>query len=484
MELFCTRPGCSHPLNRFSELDDPSHLKTVQQEYCLSCEMPLILAGRYLPSRLLGKGGFGSAFLARDRYIPAMRPCVVKQFQPAADLSPKSLDVAQTLFEREAVALEELGSHHKQIPQLYAFFPLIVPNQLTAKDDQFFYLVQEYINGQTLEAELAEKGIYSEAEVRAILEDLLHVLQYVHDHDSIHRDIKPSNIIRASNGRLYLLDFGAVKQVTSGANRPSVRSTGIYSMGFAPPEQMSGGQVYPSTDLYAFATTCINLLTGKPPEELFESSNDWQIYAPHVSQELTDILDRMLLPTPKDRFGSANEVLEALGTPVSPSTFVQSQTQSSFNAPTPSPVPIITTAPTSHPIQPSTPAPIVLESPSPVIIKSRFSLLEVLWSAAFTGFEGALLVIALKSVFSASGVIIAFMLVAGLVFTLYRRLIEGKDLWILPLITLPLLSFAKFRGGLGFVDVLMIAILTAAVAIAITVLFRLIYLLLRRLLNH
>jgi serine/threonine protein kinase len=496
MEIYCTRPGCSHPLNTFSDLDDPSHLKTVQQKYCLNCEMPLILAGRYLPSQLLGKGGFGSAFLARDRYTPGMRQCVAKQFQPSGDLSPKALDVAQTLFEREAVALEELGYHHEQIPQLYAFFPLIVPNQLTGKDDQFFYLVQEYINGETIEAELAHKGIYSEAEVRAILEDLLRVLQYVHDNGSIHRDIKPSNIIRARNGRLYLLDFGAVKQVTSVVSNQPGRSTGIYSMGFAPPEQMSGGQVYPSTDLYAFAATCINLLTGKPPEELFESfdsSWNWQAHAPHASQELIDILNRMLLPTPKDRFQSANEVLEALGaTPTSPPQ-PQVHPATPVNPPVSPASPAVTSAPTSPPypmpppIQEATPAPVAQHSPppplTPAIGKSRFSLLEVLFSAAFVGFEGALLVIILKSLYPPSGMIVAFMLVAALVYALYRRIVEGKDLWILPLVTLPILSLARFRGGLSFPDVLIVAILTAAAAIAITALFRLIYLLLRRLLN-
>nr|WP_322506308.1 protein kinase [Chroococcidiopsis cubana] len=80
---------------------------------------------------------------------------------------------------------------------------------------------------------------------------------------AIHRDIKPSNIIRDRHGKLYLLDFGAVKQVTSQAGGAQSASTGIYSMGFAPPEQVSGGEVYPSTDLYALAVTAVNLLTGK-----------------------------------------------------------------------------------------------------------------------------------------------------------------------------------------------------------------------------
>ncbi|MEM8780285.1 MAG: 4-Cys prefix domain-containing protein, partial [Cyanobacteria bacterium P01_G01_bin.49] len=175
MEILCTRPECSHPKNYCSDLDDPTTLKTIQQKYCTSCGMPLILGGRYLPSKLLGKGGFGAAFLAKDRYTPTMRLCVVKQFQPEGNLNPQALAIAQQLFEREAITLEELGSKHPQIPQLYAFFPLVVPNGLTKQEEQFFYLVQELIDGEDLETELQRKGIFSEGEVIEVLKEILKI---------------------------------------------------------------------------------------------------------------------------------------------------------------------------------------------------------------------------------------------------------------------------------------------------------------------
>ncbi|CCQ57541.1 serine/threonine kinase [Crocosphaera watsonii WH 0005] len=73
MELLCTRPGCTRPENSFADLDDPSKLKTVPQKYCTNCGMPLILGGRYLPSKLLGKGGLVQHFWQKIALPP---PCV------------------------------------------------------------------------------------------------------------------------------------------------------------------------------------------------------------------------------------------------------------------------------------------------------------------------------------------------------------------------------------------------------------------------
>ncbi len=480
MEIYCTRPGCSRPQNVFAELDHKATLQTAQQKYCTSCGMPLILAGRYIPSKLLGKGGFGAAFLARDRYTPRMRDCVVKQFQPAGDLSPQQLTIAQNLFEREAEVLEQLGSTHPQIPDLYAFFPLSVNSLQGGKDEQFFYLVQEFIDGQTLEEELNTNGPFSEAKVLEVLREIIKVLKFVHDNNSIHRDIKLSNIIRHKNGVLYLLDFGAVKQVTRGSGgNPANRSTGIYSIGFAPPEQMSGSQVFQSTDLYALAVTAIVLLTGKNPEDLYDSFNngwEWKNYA-QVSQNLANVLDRMLLSSPNQRFQSAQEALDAL-TPQSTSPSLTSfpTTVPSVTQPPHNPTPV--TTPPIHPPAPNPPS-------QPPARQSNFSLLEMLGSAAFTGFEGGLIFIALKSFLGISGISMGLLggIVGGLIFVQYRRLIEGKDLPIIAVITLALmLLLPALRVGLELPLVMVVGVLAGAGAIAVTALFRLIYLLLSRLL--
>ena len=226
MEVCCTRPHCQHPKNHFPDLDDIKTLKTVPQKFCTNCGMPLILRDRYLPIKLLATGGFGAAFLAIDRDTPRMGQCVVKQFQPSGNLTEDALEKARILFTQEAGVLEEIGNEHQQIPKLFAFFTITVPNLKINKSEQFFYLVQEYISGQTLEEELVEQGNFSELKILKILREILPVLQFIHDKGIIHRDIKPSNIMRHYDGRLFLLDFGAVKLIAN----TSSSSTEIYSL--------------------------------------------------------------------------------------------------------------------------------------------------------------------------------------------------------------------------------------------------------------
>ncbi|WP_019506088.1 serine/threonine-protein kinase [Pleurocapsa sp. PCC 7319] len=479
MEIICTRPGCANPLNVFGDLDHEARIRSIQQRYCTTCGMPLLLADRYIPFKLLGQGGFGAAFLSRDRYKPKMPLCVVKQFQPSGNLDAHELAIAQKLFQREAEVLEELGHKHPQIPDLYAFFTPIVPNRSRTGEEQYFYLAQEFIDGQDLETELETKGKFTEAEVREILTEILKVLQFVHENNSIHRDIKPSNIMRSKQGVLYLLDFGAVKQVAAGGSNQK-KSTGIYSMGFAPPEQMSGSQVYPSTDIYALAVTCINLLTGKDTEELYDSfhhSWNWHSYAPQTSDRLVAILNKMLQEPPAQRFQSATEALAALQINQSPNTSPPSSAASNpaISAPKSGSSPV---APQNLPTPSKPPAPIKSRKP-------RFSLVEVLSSAAFTGFEGALLYISLTSLLTVSGLSLGIfgMTMGGLIFAQTRRLIEKIDFVIFAVITSAIIAMVPvLQGTLGIQSVLIIATMSAAGAIAVTAFFRLIYQLLSRLL--
>lgn len=450
MEVYCTRPRCPRPKNHFADLDDVTTLRTTQQKYCTTCGMPLLLDGRYVPIKLLGKGGFGAAFLARDRRIPGMRECVVKQFQPAGNLSTTQLELAQQLFEREAEVLAQIGNEHEQIPDLFAFFPVAVNSLQPGHQDQFFYLVQEYIDGLNLEEELMQNGKFSEQQVVEVLSEILKVLQYVHDRRIIHRDIKPSNIMRRRDGKLFLLDFGAVKQVTNAPSAGAGSSTGIYSMGFAPPEQMAGNQVFPSTDLYALAVTMLNLLTGQEANQLFDAySNQWKWRSQvSINPQLADILDKMLLPAANQRFQSANEVLTALN---------KSSTSTLPVIPKPQPPHI---QPQATPSQPT------------------FATWELLSSAGFSGFEGALIVIALFSLLPSAIISLpaAALILGILIFAQTKRWIEKFDLLIISGITFAIIVFTPwFRGDLGIPEIAFLAVAAALVTIAVTAIFRLIY---------
>ncbi|BAZ15862.1 serine/threonine protein kinase [Calothrix sp. NIES-4071] len=449
MEVYCTRPHCPRPLNHFTDLDETALIRTAQQKYCTSCGMPLILAGRYIPTKLLGRGGFGAAFLALDRYTPAMRSCVVKQFLPAGSLSSTQLKVAQDLFEREAVVLEEIGYQHDQIPDLYAYFPVIVESVPLGRQEQFFYLVQEYINGENLEQELIQKGKFSESDAVFVLSSILKILEFVHNRGIIHRDIKPSNIMRDKSGKLFLLDFGAVKLITNSLTGTLGASTGIYSLGFAPPEQMSGGQVFPSTDLYALAVTIIILLTGKDATELFDSyTNQWKWEnLVNTSRTLTSILNRMLLPAANQRFQTATDVLNALSSLQLQQAQHQHQTQ----------------------LQPS-------QQVTHLTSKAQFSLSQILIGAGFSGLEGGLIAIALMTLIKSPAISlgISVIVISLMIFAQFRRWVGGSDLIIFPLITLPIVLYLV-RASLSIPQVLFYAVIAGLISIAVTSLFRLIY---------
>ncbi|ELR97262.1 serine/threonine-protein kinase [Gloeocapsa sp. PCC 73106] len=445
MKIYCTRPHCSGPENHFPELDQPEKLITVPQKYCSKCGMPLILAGRYLPQKILGEGGFGAAFLATDRHTRSQRKCVVKQFKPPTNLSPQQLKLAQKLFEREAQVLEELGDQHPQIPQLYAFFPLIV------EEEQFFYLVQEFIDGQNLETELETRGKFSPPEVLDLLKEMLNILKFIHEYEpsdpemkppTIHRDIKPANIMRDKKGKLYLLDFGAVK-VTSRAIDPKKNPTQIYTPGYAAPEQTTVGEVYPCTDLYALAITCLVLLTGKLPSELYKNNRVTWRENIELSDKLGDAIDRMTKQDHEERFQSAQLVLDFLV----PSELVP---------PLPSEVPKVYTP--------------------------KFNLIQILSGAGFVGSQGTLLIIAIASFFPLPiTLIISGILLLGLISGIYFRVLEKWDLITIPIISLGLVWLISplhqilITHGLGKFFVAFFPILGAAGAIAATTLFLLVY---------
>ena len=310
MDVYCTRPTCPKPVNHFPELDASENSQLPPQRYCSACGMKLELGGRYIPTQLLGAGAFGVTFLARDRNTTERR-CIVKQLRPTSEFKPEQLAQVHKLFATEATMLEQLGDISSQIPTLFDSFTVKVEDRDSGAETELYYLVQQYIDGEDLAACLQRQGKFSEPEVVTFLHQILPVLQLVHDRQVIHRDIKPANIMRSQSGQLYLIDFGAVKQIMSGV--PSQQSIVIGTEGYAPIEQIMGRAVYPASDLYALAVSCLSLLTGsKPTDRDFNDFLDaWREHV-QISPELADVLDRMLQHDRIERYQSASEVLSAL----------------------------------------------------------------------------------------------------------------------------------------------------------------------------
>jgi tRNA A-37 threonylcarbamoyl transferase component Bud32 len=264
-----------------------------------------LLDGRYKIIQALGAGSFGHTYIAEDTKLYNSR-CVVKQLKPLIT-DPKNLQIARRLFESEAKLLHLLGSHD-QIPQLLAHF----------EENQEFILVQQLIPGHTLADELIQGKQLSEAYTIALLQNILQPLNFVHQNNVVHRDIKPENLIRRqSDGKIVLIDFGAVKQVSSqliNSQGETKCTVAIGTPGYMPTEQASGNPRF-SSDIYAVGMIGIQALTGLSPTQLPQDANTAEISWHHLTQvspALANVLDRMVRYDFRQRYRSATDALVAL----------------------------------------------------------------------------------------------------------------------------------------------------------------------------
>lgn len=266
--------------------------------------LPALLNDRYRVLSRLAAGGFGETFLAEDTFLPSGRRCVVKR------LRPQLQDAMADRFAREAAILEALGHSCDRVPQLYAYFT-------EANDDgaNAFYLVQEWIEGVTLEAQVRKDGPQSVARVRGWVRSLLQTLVQVHDRGVIHRDIKPGNVLLrqvsadefgTDQWEPILIDFGIAKEANSGL------SMAIGTAGFMAPEQAAGAPLFAS-DLYSLAMTARYAIRGKLPDILPNPQGAWpQESGPDLEGDLAPILRRALAWHPADRYTTAAEMLADL----------------------------------------------------------------------------------------------------------------------------------------------------------------------------
>jgi serine/threonine protein kinase, bacterial len=264
-----------------------------------------LLNDRYQIVEPLGKGGMGQTYIAQDTQRPNHPLCVVKQLKPASN-DPEFMAVARRLFNSEAEILEKMGRAHDQIPQLLAYF----------EKGEEFYLVQDLVDGHPLSQEMPLGERWDKSEVIQMLQEVLAILKTVHGQGVIHRDIKPENLIRRKDGKLCLIDFGAVKQIrmhqTVYSQRVSL-TVGVGTPGYMPTEQCKGKPRL-SSDLYALGMVAIQALTGIFPSQLQEDDAGeviWRDQA-QVSQQLGNFIGKMVSCSFKQRFETAAEALQAL----------------------------------------------------------------------------------------------------------------------------------------------------------------------------
>jgi serine/threonine protein kinase len=255
-----------------------------------------ILGDRYQVERQLGTQTGRWTLLTRD--LQTQERVVVKLLFVDDQVEWDDLK----LFEREVEILKSLS--HPSIPRYLGYFEQTLPNA------KALALIQTYVEGKSLEQCLQQGRLFNETEAKQLAKALLNILAYLHGRKPpiVHRDIKPSNILLA-NRQLYLVDFGSVKQLTSG---DSTAFTVVGTYGYMPPEQFSGRAVPPS-DLYSLSATLLAMMTGTHPSGLPRAGTRVDFSKiPNLSPEFADWLGWLYEANLDRRARSVQDALQAL----------------------------------------------------------------------------------------------------------------------------------------------------------------------------
>ena len=270
-----------------------------------------LIHDKYQILRILGKNEFSTTFLAKEKGNYNLQRYAIKKFRPI--LGNPQANITKRLFQQEANILQRLNSH-PQIPQLYESF----------MDGEDLYLVREWIEGITLEQKVKSQGVLSESETKNILDSILRVLKYIHGYGIVYRQLKPSSILlRQRNWRQPLqkqdnlpipIYFGGVKELEKTERLSLVGTAPALYREYIPPEQIRGKSSYAS-DVYSLGLTAIYLLTGKTPKELEIGMGGkvlWRQATNEFNTNLARVIDRAIYADPRDRFTSAETMLQAL----------------------------------------------------------------------------------------------------------------------------------------------------------------------------
>ncbi|MFB7106664.1 serine/threonine-protein kinase [Streptomyces hydrogenans] len=315
--------------------------------------------GRYRLGDMLGQGGMGAVWRARDLLLD--RDVAVKRLL-LTGLSGD--DKAMQRFAREAKLTARIA--HPSVPAVHDWGTNGGPHAPGP------YLVMELVRGKDLHRLLKEGRRFSAAEAADITVQITDALTYAHHRDVVHRDLKPSNVMLTEDGRVKVMDFGIAAAVRPSANDPRITGTGGTpgTPGFISPEQFQGALATPRSDLYALGCLLYEVLTGKPP---FTAESPWVLMSLHVKEpapsvasyrsdlpgELVALVTRLLLKDPEDRPSTAEvRVLarQCAAAVHAPAPSVPTPTL--VEAPMPAPVPVPGTAAASTTTAPGVRTPV------------------------------------------------------------------------------------------------------------------------------
>jgi serine/threonine protein kinase len=311
---YCINPRCSQRINEDN------------QETCLACGTLLTVKGRYRltsPLKPLNKDAPSEVFKIFDLRQPD-HPQVIKIVHRTGEVEDaKRIE----LLQREAGVL--INFAHPGIPnaEFDGYFEI-----QTEAGESLYCLVMDWLEGDNLLDWLEVNGPVSSAQALDWLQQLTHILHVLHSNWVFHRDLKPDNIIIQPSGRLVIVDFGAVREVTNaymmqmsadpsslGSEGKALEMTRIYTYGYAGPEQVNGRAI-PQSDFFSLGRTLIHLATATHPKYLpvdhQTNKLQWRDQAQQISEELATHIDRLIENDPRKRPQSTDELLgliEALG---------------------------------------------------------------------------------------------------------------------------------------------------------------------------
>ncbi|GHO45075.1 serine/threonine protein kinase [Ktedonospora formicarum] len=284
---------------------------------CFACQQPLqpqeegafLIGKRYRILDQVGSGGFGAVYKVADtQQNDALR--ALKQIN-LRTLSPQQAIEATDAFNREVALLSQLK--HTHLPRVHDHFT----------DPEHWYLLLDFIEGETLEMYLERQPRPSDATTPAsfpqlafadifdIAFQLCDVLTYLHTRHPpiVFRDLKPANIMRTPTGELYLIDFGIARHFKPGQQRDTMP---FGSPGYAAPEQYGKAQTTPTSDVYSLGALLHHLLSGQDPAETPFQFDSLQGYGPAGINELVALIQRMVALDPLARPASIAEVANEL----------------------------------------------------------------------------------------------------------------------------------------------------------------------------